>query len=84
MICRRCANSISACTCPSGPVTVIGVIPVTPALTPMAANMTLREWYAGMALQGLLAGTKTSDGQAIVKDAYALADAMMAKREKTK
>jgi hypothetical protein len=37
-----------------------------------------------MALQGLLAGTKTSDGQAIVQDAYALADAMMAKREKTK
>jgi hypothetical protein len=83
MICRRCANSISACTCPSGPVTT-GVISASTALPPMAAHMTLRDWFAGMAMQGLLAGTKTSDGQAIVKDAYALADAMMAKREKTK
>jgi hypothetical protein len=46
-----------------------------------APGMTLRDWFAGQALQGLLASTKTSDGLAIAKDAYILADAMLEARE---
>ena len=55
-------------------------------------GMTLREYYAGQALQGLLASTKTSDAPldaygaaaaalAIAKDAYILADTMLKARE---
>jgi len=62
------------------PVTVIGVTPVTPALTPMAANMTLRDWFAGMAMQGLIA----QNGSFHPTDVYEAADAMMAEREKKK
>ena len=80
MICRRCAHAVSACTCPSGPVAVIGVLPASPALTPMAANMTLRDWFAGMAMQGLIA----QSGSFHPTDVYEAADAMMAEREKTK
>jgi hypothetical protein len=68
-------------------VTVIGVTRVTPALTPMAANMTLRDWYAGMALQGLIAGFGGRTGNApaaseLAEWANDVADAMMAEREK--
>jgi hypothetical protein len=45
-----------------------------------ANGMTLREYYAGQALAGLLASTKTSDGLTIAKDAYILADAMLRAR----
>ncbi len=44
-------------------------------------GMTLRDWFASQALQGLLASTKTSDGLTIAKDAYILADAMLRARE---
>ena len=44
-------------------------------------GMTLRDYFAAKAMQGLLAGTSTSDGDAIVKDSYALADAMLKERE---
>ena len=44
-------------------------------------GMTLRDYFAAKAMQGLLAGTKTSDGGLIVKDAYALADAMLKARQ---
>ena len=44
-------------------------------------GMTLRDYFAAKALQGLLAGTTTSDGNMIVKDAYAIADAMLKARE---
>jgi hypothetical protein len=43
--------------------------------------MTLRDYFAAKAMQGLLAGTTTSDGLVIVKDAYAIADAMLKARE---
>jgi hypothetical protein len=46
-----------------------------------APGMTLRDWFAGQALQGLLASTKTSDALTIAKDAYILADAMLRARE---
>ena len=95
MICPRCGvqrhgapGAFGDCNCSfmtpvSTPIEFIdGPIPVSPVLPPMAANMTLREWYAGMAMQGLLAGTATNNGHVIVTDAYALAAAMMAEREK--
>ena len=44
-------------------------------------GMTLRDYFAAKAMQGLLAGTTTSDGLVIVKDAYAIADAMLKARE---
>jgi hypothetical protein len=45
-------------------------------------GMTLRDWFAGMALQGLLASTKTNDALVIAKDAYIIADAMIAESNK--
>ena len=41
----------------------------------------LRDYFAAKAMQGLLAGTTTNDGNMIVKDAYAIADAMLKARE---
>lgn len=46
-------------------------------------GMTLLDWFAGMAMQGLLASTKTNSAQVIAKDAYIIADAMLAERNKT-
>jgi hypothetical protein len=69
------------------PVTVIGVTPVTPALPPMAAHMTLRDWFAGMAMMGFIDFGSLSDDEYFIKGAtaaYKMADAMMADREKTK
>jgi hypothetical protein len=49
---------------------------------PLARDMSLRDWFAGQALMGLIAhGTRwTREGMAI--DAYEYADAMLKKREK--
>jgi hypothetical protein len=44
-------------------------------------GMDLRDYFAAKAMQGLLAGTKTSNGSMIVKDSYAIADAMMKARQ---
>jgi hypothetical protein len=44
-------------------------------------GMTLRDYFAAKAMQGLLAGTTTSNGSMIVKDAYAIADGMLKARE---
>ena len=44
-------------------------------------GMTLRDYFAAKAMQGLLAGTSTSNGDVIVKDSYALADSMLKARE---
>ena len=79
MICRRCANSVSACTCPSGPVAVIGVLPASPALTPMAANMTLRDYFAAKAMQGLMDAAMPM--AEIAEEAYQMADLMLKARE---
>lgn len=46
-------------------------------------GMTLRDYFAAMAMQGLLASTKTSSVWVIVDDAYAMADAMLTERSKT-
>ena len=80
MICRRCAHAVSACTCPSGPVAVIGVLPASPALTPMAANMTLRDWFAAKAMHGLMDAAMPM--AEIAKEAYQMADLMLKAREK--
>lgn len=44
-------------------------------------GMSLRDYFAAKAMQGLLARTSTSNGDVIVKDSYALADAMLKARE---
>jgi len=49
-------------------------------------GMTLRDYFAGMALQGFCANTKldvgTWIGDAVAKDAYSYADEMIAERDK--
>jgi hypothetical protein len=62
------------------PESVTRVTPVTPALPPTAANMSLRDWFAGMAMQG----TIIWKGKFHPADAYEAADAMMEERGKTK
>ena len=55
--------------------------PAAATVTTFASSgMTLRDYFAAKAMQGLLAGTTTNDGLKIVKDAYALADAMLKAR----
>ena len=47
-------------------------------------GMTLRDYFAAKAMQGLLAGKLTStDLQLIANDCYAMADAMLAVRSNT-
>lgn len=49
-------------------------------------GMTLRDWFAGQALAGLLAanatyGGKTNNHAALARDCYATADAMLSVRQ---
>ena len=45
-------------------------------------GMTLRDYFAAKAMQGLLAGTlKSSDTSLIARDCYAMADSMLKARE---
>lgn len=43
-------------------------------------GMTLRDYFASKAIQGLLASTKVMDIRIIADDAYAIADAMLKAR----
>ena len=43
-------------------------------------GMTLRDYFAAKAMQGLLSATKTSDGEMIARDSYKMADAMLEAR----
>jgi len=61
----------------------------TPAASPIS-NITLRDWFAGQALAGMLASTehdtcseKNNDNERLwlARDAYRQADAMIAQRE---
>ena len=50
---------------------------------PHEYGMSLRDWFAGMALQGLLAAPSTSgNAEQFAGVAYCHADAMLAEREK--
>jgi hypothetical protein len=44
-------------------------------------GMTLRDYFAAKAMQGLLASTKVTDARIIAIDAYQAADAMLKARE---
>lgn len=44
-------------------------------------GMTLRDYFAGKALQGLLAATRTDRSDILAKDAYNMADAMLEARK---
>lgn len=48
-------------------------------------GMSLRDWFAGQALQGMLSGTHAADLDAslVASDAYWYADAMLAAMENT-
>ena len=46
-------------------------------------GMTLRDYFAAKAMQGLLVSTRTEDARMIAKDAYKVADAMLAARSAT-
>jgi len=50
---------------------------------PDCTGMSLRDWFAGMALQGLVTENRSSFGfEVITKEAYQFADAMIKEREK--
>jgi hypothetical protein len=52
---------------------------------PTAANMTLRDWFAGKAMQGFAVATKFSDEISdveLARASYELADAMLLERAK--
>lgn len=46
------------------------------------AGMTLRDWLAGMAMQGLLAGDSSNTPDVCAEWAYKYADAMLAEKSK--
>lgn len=48
---------------------------------PETGGMTLRDWFAGMAMQAFLKETDSSDRQ-VAKSAYEMADAMIGQRDK--
>lgn len=59
---------------------------------PAWAGMSLRDWFAGLALQGMLANTDAEDERAhrtgslapvVAENAYQFADAMIAERNRT-
>ena len=57
------------------------VIPST--LPPMVANMTLRDWYAGLAMQAeMISGIAEREFALTAQRAYKMADAMMEARKK--
>ena len=45
------------------------------------SGMTLRDYFAAKAMQGLLAGTKTGNTSVLANDSYKMADAMLKARE---
>ncbi len=47
-------------------------------------GMTLRDWFAGMAMQGICASGPGISNPVIAAEAYALADAMLKQREDSK
>lgn len=73
----------------------IPAFPTDPSVAPEYDGMSLRDWFAGMAMQGMLAdGTRLSHalfrhkeetgqgGDVLAKSVYMIADAMLAERAK--
>jgi len=56
-------------------------VPETPNAELIRQGMSLRDWFAGQALAGILAGGKASSFKMFASDAYTAADAMLAARE---
>jgi hypothetical protein len=48
---------------------------------PFASEMSMRDYFAAKAMQGLLAGTKTGSATVLATDSYKMADAMLRARE---
>jgi len=73
---------------PAFPQTVPGGLPGMPAESTSWYGMTMRDWFAGQALQGLCSEVEYSgamtavDCQWIAQRAYNMADAMLAARSK--
>jgi hypothetical protein len=45
-------------------------------------GMTLRDWFAGQALTGNVFGANVYEAESVAKQCYAIADAMIAERDK--
>ena len=67
-----------------GPAFPIGDQSLHPLLivAPSMACMSLRQWYAGMALQGMLANPNWTDDECAAHYAFEYADSMIAEGEK--
>lgn len=53
------------------------------AISPECGGMTLRDWFAGQWLAGMLAGGQQFESpEAVADEAFAVADAMLAERER--
>ena len=62
----------------------VSAFPHSQPLNPYSQQgMTLRDWFAGQALTGLLAGGTPDDAHVVARCAYFVADAMLAERLKT-
>ena len=48
-----------------------------------ADGMSLRDWFAGLAMQGILASGDDNDSKVIAIGSYGVADAMLDEREKS-
>jgi hypothetical protein len=54
----------------------------TPVLLPVNDGMTLRDWFAGQALAShILRGLQCAENEVVARQAYGLADAMLAQRD---
>lgn len=51
-------------------------------IIPGSEGMSLRDWFAGLAMQGMLACTVKSSASMYASDAYTIANAMLKEREK--
>jgi len=56
---------------------------ITTTTINVAMQVELRDWFAGMALQGMLAGFPGWDDERVATLAYTQADAMLAARKQT-
>lgn len=70
-------------TKPHNPSAFPHLVPHNPDFAYSATGMTLRDWFAGQALTGLLAGRQPNNAypaEHIAETSYAMADVMLAAR----